>query len=82
MFDMTCLGRFIGPRVSEYAQTSSKKVYYHTYPLGNKVIKAFNTDTFIFFDKAGKTLELSDNSCLDRAHNVKITWRIQKNCRN
>ena len=25
LFNMTCLGRFIGPRVSEYAQTSSKK---------------------------------------------------------
>ena len=24
MFDVTCLGRFIGPRVSEYAQKSSK----------------------------------------------------------
>ena len=30
IFDLTCLGRFIGPRVSEYAQTSSKKVDYHT----------------------------------------------------
>ena len=52
MFDMTCLGRFIGPRVSKYAQTSSKKVDYHTYPLGNKVIKAFTADDFVFFDKA------------------------------
>ena len=26
MFDMTCPGRFIGPRVSKYAQTTSKKV--------------------------------------------------------
>jgi hypothetical protein len=46
------------------------------------VIKAFTADNFIFFDKAGKTLELSDDSCLDQAHKVKITWLIQKNLRN
>ena len=56
MFDMTCLGRFIGPRVSEYSQTSSKKVDYHKYPLSNKVIKAFTSNDFVFFDKAGNTL--------------------------
>ena len=82
MFDMTCLGRFIGPRVSKYAQTSSKKVDYHKYPSGNKVIKAFTTDDFVFFNKAGNTLKLIDNSCLDQAHKVRITWHIQKNCRN
>ena len=67
MFDITCLGRFIGPRVSVYAQTSSKKVDYHTYPSGNKVIKALTADDFVFFDKAGNTLKLCDNSCLDLA---------------
>ena len=70
MFDMTCLGRFISPCVSEYAQTSSKKVDYHKYPLGNKVIKAFTADNFVFFDKAGNTLELIDNTFLDQAHKV------------
>jgi hypothetical protein len=79
---MTCLGRFIGPCVSKYAQTSAKKVDYHTYPSGNKVIKAFSADDFVFFDEAGNTLELCDNSCLDQAHKVKITWRIQKNRQN
>jgi hypothetical protein len=68
--------------VSEYAQTSAKKVDYHTHPSGNKVIKAFTADNFVFFDKAGNTLELCDNSCLDQAHKVKITWRIQKNRQN
>ena len=82
IFDMTCLGRFIGPCVSEYPQTSSKKVGYHKYPSGNKVIKAFTADDFVFFDKAGNTLELIDDSCLDQAHKVRITWRIQKNRHN
>ena len=56
MFDMTCLVRFIGTRVSEYAQTSSKKVDHHTYPSFKKVIKAFTADDFVFFNKAGNTL--------------------------
>ena len=82
MFDMTCLGRFIGPRVSEYAQTSAKKVDYHVYPSGKKVIKAFTADNFVFFDSSGRTLELVNESCLDQAQRVRITWRIQKNRRN
>ena len=82
IFDIACLGHFIGHRVSEYAQRSPKKVEYHVYPSGNKVIKAFTADDFAFFDKAGNTLELIENSCLDQAHKVKITWRIQNNHRN
>ena len=82
IFNMTCLGRFICPPVSEYAQTSTKKVDYHTYPSGNKVIKAFTADNFVFFDEAGDTLKLCDNSCLDQTHKAKITWRIQKNQKN
>ena len=78
--DITCLGRFIGPRVSEYAQTSPNKVdYYHTYPSGSKVIKAFIADNFVFYDKAGDTIDLVDTACLDQAHKVRITWQIQKN---
>ena len=82
MLDMTCLGRFIGSRVSKYDQTSATKVDYHKYPLGNKVIKAFTADNFVFFDKAGNTLKLIEDSCLYQAHKVRITWRIQKNLCN
>ena len=65
LFDITCLGRFIGPHVSEYAQTSPTRVDYHIYPSGNKVIKAFTADNFAFYNKAGNILELLDNSFLD-----------------
>ena len=41
IFDITCLGRSISPWVRKYAQTSPKRVDYHIYPSGNKVIKAF-----------------------------------------
>jgi hypothetical protein len=79
MFNITCLGRYIGPRVSEYVQTSSKKVDRHKNPSGKKVIKAFTANDFVFFYKSGNTLELLIDACLDQAHKVKITWRIQKN---
>jgi hypothetical protein len=82
IFDITCLGRFIGPCVSKYAQTSSHKVDYHINPSGNKVIKAFTADGYAFFDEAGNTLKLCNYPCLDQAHKVKITWRIQKNHQN
>ena len=52
LFDVTCLGRFIGPHVSEYDQTQSKKMDYHKYPLGKKVIKAFTADDFVFLDES------------------------------
>ena len=82
MFDMTCLGRFIGPRVSEYAQTSAKTVDLYIYPSGKKVIKAFTANNFVFYDKAGHTLQLIDDSSLAQAHRVRINWSIQKNRRN
>jgi hypothetical protein len=34
LFDLVALGRYIGPRVSKYAQTSDKNVDYHVYPSG------------------------------------------------
>jgi hypothetical protein len=34
LFDIITLAHFIGPRVSEYAQTTQDKVDYHTYPSG------------------------------------------------
>ena len=40
-------------------------VDYHTYPSGTKVIKAFIADNLAFYDKAGDTIVLLDNSCLD-----------------
>ena len=61
IFDVTCLGRIICPRVSEYAQTSAKRVDLHIYPSGKKVIKAFTANDFVFYDKAGHTLQLIDD---------------------
>ena len=48
LFDILTLARYIGPRVSEYAQTNQNKVDYHVYPNGTRVIKAFTPNDFIF----------------------------------
>jgi len=82
LFNITCLGHFIGPRLSEYAQTSPNKLDYHTYPSENKVIKAFTANNFVFYNKLGNTIDLLDNACQDQAYKVRITWRIQKNQQN
>ncbi len=79
---MLTLSRFIGPRVSEYAQTTQDKVDYHVYPLGTHVIKAFTANDFVFYDKSGHVLKKIKKSTLDLATSVQITWRIQKNCQN
>jgi hypothetical protein len=84
LFDVTCIGRFLGPRVSEYAQTSPSTIDYHVYPSGKKVIKAFIADDFVFLDKSGKIIDsqsLTDESS-DVVKKLRCTWRIQKNRRN
>jgi hypothetical protein len=79
---MRTLSCFIGPCVSEYAQTTQDKVDYHVYPSGTRVIKAFTANDFIFYDKSGHILKKNDDSTLNLATSVQITWRIQKNCQN
>lgn len=84
LFNITCLGRFIGNRLSENGQKSPSKIDYHIYPSGKRVIKAFTASDFVFINNTGLALpphSLTENSVHDIAR-VKITWRIQKNRRN
>ena len=82
LFHFVSLGRYIGPRLSEYAQTTQDKVNYHTYPSGTMVIKAFVASDFIFYDKKKHIVKISDEDSFQQVSLVKITWRIQKNCQN
>ena len=82
LFDILTLARYIGPRVSEYAQTTQNKVDYHVYPDGTSVIKAFTLNDFIFYDSNNDILSTLDESSMNLAASVKITWRIQKNRQN
>jgi hypothetical protein len=79
---MLTLSRFIGPHVSEYAQTTLDKVDYHVYPSGTRVIKEFTANDFIFYNKSGHVLKKIDDSTHNLATSVQITWPIQKNRQN
>jgi hypothetical protein len=80
--DVVTLGRYIGPRLSEYAQKNQRKVDVHTYPSGTTVIKAFTANDFIFFDVKKHIIEDLTTESIESVAAVKITWRIQKNRQN
>jgi hypothetical protein len=76
LIDPVALGHYIGPRMSEYVQTTDKNVDYHVYPSGKQVIKAFTANDFQFFDKNSQVItELSDAS-IEVIDRVCITWCI------
>jgi hypothetical protein len=82
LFDIVALGCYIGPCLSEYAQTTQDKVDHHTYPSGKMVIKAFIANNFIFTDEKKHVVKDLNKNSLQRARFVKNTWRVQKNCQN
>jgi hypothetical protein len=82
LFDVVALGRYMGPCLSKYAQTTQDKVDHHTYPSGKMVIKAIIANDFIFYDEKKRVVKNLNNESLQRARFVKITWRIQKNHQN
>jgi hypothetical protein len=82
LFDVVALGCYIGPRLSEYAQTTQDEVNHQTYPSGKMVIKAFITNNFIFYNEKKLIVKDLNEDSFQRACFVKITWRIQKNCQN
>ena len=73
------LGHYIGPRLSEYAQTTQDKIDYHTYLSGHQVIKGKD---YVFYDNKKCILTDLTFDTVDKACTVKITWRLQKNHQN
>jgi hypothetical protein len=82
LFNIVALTCYIGPCLSEYAQTTQDKVNHHTYPSGKMVIKAFIANDFIFYDEKKRIIKDLNKESLQQACFVKITWRIQKNHQN
>ncbi len=63
LFYIVALGCYIGPCLSEYAQTTQDKVNHHTYPSGKMVIKAFITNDFIFYGEKKRVVkDLNEDS--------------------
>jgi hypothetical protein len=82
MFNIVALGRIIGPRLSEYAQSKQDEVDMHKYPSGREVVKAFTANDFIFFDADRRRIENLTPESISSVASLRITWRIQKNRQN
>ncbi len=67
LFDIVALGRYIGPRLSEYAQTTQDKDDHYTYPSGKMVIKAFIANDFIFYYEKKCIVKNLNKDSLQRA---------------
>jgi hypothetical protein len=57
LFDLVALGCYIGPCVSDYAQTTDKNVDYHVYPSEKQGIKAFTANNFQFLTRIVKLFQ-------------------------
>jgi hypothetical protein len=82
VFDVTTMGRYLGPCVSEYAQTTDKNVDYHVYPSGKQVIKVFIANNFQFINANGQVITKFSDASIEVVDRVCITWCIQKNRQN
>lgn len=86
--NILCLARYVGPRLSEYAQKQQNKITYHTWKSGKKVVRSWILQDFKFFDKKNNQISLRGRTRDDIRHihseiaYMTITWRIQKNRRN
>eukprot|EP00985_Skeletonema_marinoi_P019306 scaffold11018_cov127-Skeletonema_marinoi.AAC.1 len=49
--NITCIARYVGPRLSEYGQQKQNKITYHTWNSGNKVVQSWILQDFLFFDR-------------------------------
>ena len=71
-----------GFRVAEHAQKTQIKADEYEYPSGSKVIKAFTSLDWHFYDASGCLITLHSLDDLAKApKKLQITFRIQKNCK-
>jgi hypothetical protein len=83
LVDFFNLIRVGGFRVAECAQKTQTKVDVFEFALGNKVIKAFISSIWSFYDANGRLLTLPSLDGLNKARKkLTITFRIQKNWKN
>ena len=83
VFDWIGLERVAGFQASEYAQSTQNKVNEREYASGNRVIKAFVSSEWTFYNSEGCLMTVhSLNDLADPPTKMKHTFRIQKNCQN
>ena len=82
-FDWLALGRILGFWVAEYTHTTQSQINMYEYASGNKVIKAFISPDWRFYDEKGRLITIHS---LEEARvtpkKLKVMFRIQKNCEN
>ncbi len=80
-FHWLALARVSGFQVGEYAQTTQNKVDEHKYASGNKVVKAFISSDWKFYDVKGCLTTIhSLDGLVDLPRKVKLAFRMQINC--
>ncbi len=80
-FDVVALGRYMGPCLSKYAQTTQAKVNLHTYPSNTTIMKAFVAGNFVFCNSNKHIIKELNSVSLNEASSIWITCQIQKNAR-
>jgi hypothetical protein len=73
----------VGPRAAEYLQKTKSRADVHTYPSGNKVIKALCPNRIKCYDNRGRLvlnpIPIQNRSAVET---VSVCWLIQKNRKN
>jgi len=83
LFDFFNLIRVGGFRVTEYAQKTQTKVDEFEYASGNKVVKAFTSIDWNFYDAKGHLMMLHNLDGLgEMPKKLRNTFRLQKNRKN
>lgn len=80
--DFSILGRYLGPRLAEYAQRSYKKAEVHKFPSGKKVMKALCAKDITFTDKHGRIIHPDTIDNINLPTKIKVKFKVQKNRRN
>ena len=81
LVDWVLVGRYVGQRCGEFAQTTQLKEDYHVTPRGKKILKAFTRGDIRFFNDQGRLI-LNPKEGEGKAIAFTTTWKVQKNRRN
>ena len=76
------MNKMLGCLCCEYAQKLQVRFEVHTYPSGNKVVKAFIHEDWIFYDKKGRIIKHHSWAMMAELSKCKINFHIQKNRQN
>lgn len=80
--DFAILGRYLGPRLTEYAQKSYQRAEIHKFPSGKEVVKAICSEDIIFTNEHGRVVKPDNLLNIHLPTKIKVKFKVQKNRRN